>query len=54
MSAHVTILGPEDIDVEDMPPTRRSALIAALEDAPTVSNLPSDGSYEEMPETKRR
>jgi len=54
MSAHIIFLGPQDIDDEDMPPTRRSPLIASLEDAPTVSNLPSDGSYEEMPETKRR
>ncbi len=54
MSVHTSFLGPRDIEDQDMPSTRRAPLCTSLEDAPTVSSLPSDGSYEDMPETKRR
>ena len=54
MSVRTTVLGPYDLEDQDMPSTRRAPACASLEDAPTVTNLPSDGSYEEMPETKRR
>ena len=54
MSVHTSFLGPTDLEDEDMAPTRRSPLCAPWEDAPTITKLPSDGSYEDMPETKRR